>query len=98
MRNQSSASRRIEDLGIIQRSVVLEVLGDDRDDRGDLGEDRAERRLRAELERELFDVEPAALGAALERLRDGGVVHISGEDVWASKCARHLNRLGMIAV
>jgi len=94
MRKQTNASRRIEDPGIIERGVVLEVLGDAC---GDPGEDHgAERRARADLERELFDVEPVALGDALERLRDAGVIHVSGEEVWGSQCARYLNGLGMI--
>lgn len=53
---------------------------------------------RAELERELHDVDPAAIGVALERLREQGVVHLEGERVSASTCARHLDVLGFICI
>jgi len=78
----------IDDPDIIERAVVLEVVGD--------GDGR--RVTQTELERVFFDVEPAAIGAAIERLREGGVVQVSGEEVWASPCAVHLNGLGMICV
>lgn len=67
---------------------MLQVLRDDHD----------ERWSRAELEREIYDIEPLAIGEALERLRREGVVHLSGEMVWASRCARRLDALGMVSI
>jgi hypothetical protein len=40
----------------------------------------------------------AAVGDALERLKAGAVVHMKGEQVRASRCARYLNALGMVSV
>jgi hypothetical protein len=68
--------------------VVLQVLR----------EDHELRWSRRELERELHDVDPAAIGVALERLREQGVVHVEAELVWASTCARHLDALGFIGI
>jgi uncharacterized protein (DUF111 family) len=73
---------------IAERAVVLQVLRDDRD----------ERWSRAELEHEIYDIEPLAIGEALERLREEGVVHLSSEFVWASRCARRLDALGMVSI
>jgi len=86
MQRKSSAPRRITDPGVIERSVVLVVLD----------QDHPPRWSRAEIERELFDVEPQAVGEAVERLKDGNVVELSGEEVWALPGTRHLNGLGMI--
>lgn len=73
---------------VAERAVVLQVLR----------EDREERWSRAEFEREICDIEPLEISDALERLREHGVVHLAGELVWASRCARHLDILGMIAI
>jgi len=51
-----------------------------------------------ELERELYDVAPAAIAVALERLREQGVIHREGEHISASRCARHLDALGFISL
>jgi hypothetical protein len=53
---------------------------------------------REELERELHDVDPDAIGVALERLEEQGVVLREGEQLWASPCARHLDALGFICI
>jgi hypothetical protein len=53
---------------------------------------------RAELARELYDVDPDAISVALERLREQGVVHPEGEHVSASACARHLDALNLICI
>ena len=53
---------------------------------------------RAELDRELYDVDEAAIGVALERLREQGVVHVEGERFFASPCARHLDALGFVCI
>jgi hypothetical protein len=73
---------------IAQRAAVLQVLRDD----------HAERWSRAELEREIYDIEPMAVSEALERLRQEGVVHLAGELVWASRAAIHLDELGMVSI
>ena len=78
----------LDDEEIAERAIVLQVLRDD----------RAERWSRAELEREIYDIDPPALGAALERLCHEGVVHLSGDRVWASRCALHLDALGMVSI
>ncbi len=87
MRSERSGYR-LKDEEIAERAVVLQVLRDDHD----------ERWARAELEREIYDIEPAAIAEALERLREHGVVHVSGHLVWASRCAWHLDELGMVSI
>jgi hypothetical protein len=87
MRSERSGYQ-LENGDVAERAIVLQVLRDD----------HPERWSRAELERELYDVEPLIIGGALERLREEGVVHLSGELVWASRCARHLDALGMISI
>jgi hypothetical protein len=71
-----------------ERAIVLQVLRDD----------HVERWSRAELERGLYDVEAQALAAALESLRQEGVLHLSGDLVWASRCALRLDALGMVSI
>lgn len=87
MRSERSGCE-LKDDEIAERAIVLQVLRDDRD----------ERWARAELEGEIYDIEPLAISEALERLREEGVVHLSGEMVWASRCARHLDALGMVSI
>jgi hypothetical protein len=72
----------------IQCLVVLQLLRDD----------HPLRWSRGELERELYDIDPAAIGIALERLREQGVVRAEDERIWASACARHLDALGFICI
>ncbi len=71
-----------------ERAIVLQVLRDDHD----------ERWSRADLEVELHDVEAQAVTDALESLRQAGVLHLSGDLVWASRCARRLSDLGMVSI
>ena len=87
MRSERSGCE-LKDDEIAERAIVLQVLRDDRD----------ERWARAELEGEIYDIEPLAISEALERLREAGVVHLAGEQVWASRCARHLDLLGMVSI
>jgi hypothetical protein len=68
--------------------VVLQLLRDD----------HRPHWSRGELERELYDVDPEAIGVALERLSEQGVAQQEGEQVWASACARHLDALGFICI
>jgi hypothetical protein len=71
-----------------ERGIVLQVLRDDHD----------ERWSRAELAVELHDVEAQAVADALESLRREGVLHLSGDLVWASRCALRLDALGMVSI
>ncbi len=68
--------------------VVLQMLRDDHKPRW----------THAELEHELYDVDPAAITVALERLAEQGVVHLEGEQIEVSPCARHLDALGFICI
>jgi hypothetical protein len=87
MRSERSGCE-LKDDEIAERAIVLQVLRDDCD----------ERWSRGQLEREIYDIDPVAIGEAMERLRKEGVVHISGRLVWASRCARHLDELGMVSI
>lgn len=69
-----------------ERSLVLTVL------------DHPKRCSRAELETKLHDIEPLLVCNALAHLQAEGVVILDGEAVRASRCARHLDALGLIAV
>jgi DNA-binding transcriptional ArsR family regulator len=73
---------------VAERAIILQVLRGDRD----------ERWSRVELEGEIYDIEPLAISEALERLREEGLVHLAGELVWASRCARRLDALGMVSI
>jgi hypothetical protein len=71
-----------------QHVIVLQMMREDHEPRWS----------RRELERELYDVDPEAIGVALERLWEQGVVQMEGDRVWASPCARHLDALGLIGI
>lgn len=73
---------------VAQRAIILQVLSDEHDLRW----------TRAELERVIYDIEPSALDDALVCLREEGVVHLDGEEVWASRCALRLDLLGMVSI
>jgi DNA-binding HxlR family transcriptional regulator len=72
----------------IGRTIVLQLLRDDHD----------ERWSRTELQAEVSDGAPAELSTALAHLEREGVVVVQGERVLASRCARHLDGLGLIAI
>jgi len=86
MRKQDNPSRLIEDPAIAQRAIVLVLLSNDHD----------ERWSRAEIERELYDVQPTVVNDAIESLKEGGVAHAADEHLWASQPVQHLNTLGII--
>jgi hypothetical protein len=69
-----------------ERVVLLQVL------------ERPEACSRAELEVALDDVAPSAIGTALDALAVEGVLYVGREQVRASRCVRHVDRLGLIAV
>lgn len=43
-------------------------------------------------------VEAYMVAEALNTLREVGVLHLSGDLVWASRCARRLSDLGMVSI
>jgi hypothetical protein len=53
---------------------------------------------RAQLEVALGDVEPLAISNALEALEAEDILYTAGEQVWACRCVRHLEQLGLIAI
>jgi hypothetical protein len=71
---------------VTERLLVLQVL------------ERPGLRSRCELEIALGDVEPFTASDAFSALEAEGVLHTSGEQVWASRCVRHLDTLGFINV
>lgn len=71
---------------VTERLLVLQVL------------ERPGPRSRAELEVALSDVEPSAIGDALEALEAEDILYTAGEQVWACRCVRHLEQLGLIAI
>jgi DNA-binding HxlR family transcriptional regulator len=66
----------------------FEVLRDDRD----------ERWTRKELKREIYGIKGRAINKALKRLQEEGVVDLDGEYVWPTRCAQHLDELGMVSI
>jgi hypothetical protein len=68
--------------------VVLQLLRDDRPDGWP----------RAELLRELDDVDPDAIRDAVASLAAAGVVILDGEHIQASPCARRLDALGLVTI
>lgn len=83
-RNTSSSP----DAERVERVIVLQLLRDD----------HPEQWLREELARELTDVAPGALDAALLHLERRGVVRRSGDLCWASRAIRRLDELDLIGV
>jgi hypothetical protein len=71
----------------LERAIVLELLSEDHD----------ERWPGAELAASLC-VDRSVVDAAVERLRDEGVLLLDAEDVLASPCARRLDALELIGV
>lgn len=71
---------------ITERLLVLQIL------------EQQEPRSHAELEIALSDIKPLAICAALYALEAEGVLYVSREQVSASSCVRHLDRLGLIAI
>lgn len=88
MQEKSSGTPWDDDCWIAERAIVLQVLRGDHDVRW----------LLAELQAEIDDLDPKALSDALDGLREEEVVEDWGDDVVASRCAQHLDVLGMIAI
>lgn len=87
MQDQSKGSWA-RDPAIIERSIVLELLRDD----------HADWWTRAELGREIYDVEDSTITAALQRLQAGEVAELQDERVRATRCLRYLDELGMVCI
>jgi hypothetical protein len=85
---QRSAQDAAHEWPGVESLIVLALLRDD----------RSERWSRAELERELSDIPPAHIDAALSGLTARGVVCRDRDCAWASPCAKHLDALGMICI
>lgn len=88
MPDQSSATPWDDDPWVAERAVVLQVLRDD----------HPRRWTRAELRSEIYDIAPEAIRQALKRLETHGVICVEGREIWASKCARRLDMLGMVSI
>jgi hypothetical protein len=73
---------------IAERAIVLQVLRADRDPRWTL----------PDLHAEAYDIDRPVLAAALGRLKRHGVVMACGDAVVASRCAVHLDDLGMVSI
>jgi hypothetical protein len=69
----------------VERIVALFVL------------DRPAGCSRAELDGELRDIDPEAVGAAVNGLEAVGIVTVAGEQVRASECIKHLDSLNLIS-
>ncbi|HEY7961577.1 MAG TPA: hypothetical protein VID29_06620 [Solirubrobacteraceae bacterium] len=78
----------VDDPSIAERAIVLQVLRDDRDVRWSL----------AELVAESYDVVPLTLSRALEVLESHGVLVRCDDEYVASRCAQHLDALGMVSI
>jgi hypothetical protein len=72
----------------VERAIVSQTLRDDHDMHWS----------RTELEAELDHADPIAIGNALARLQEEGVVDLIDETVRASRAAKRLDELEMIAV
>jgi hypothetical protein len=70
------------------RAIVLQVLRDDHE----------EWWARAELLKEVDDIDPEIVSAELVRLAGEGAVLIEGERVKASPCARCMDALDLVAI
>jgi hypothetical protein len=74
--------------GGTQCLVVLQILRDDHEQPWTL----------AEIQRELVNVDRAAVAVSIERLHEQGVLRIDGKHITASPCARHLDGLGFVCI
>ncbi|MGA8365512.1 MAG: hypothetical protein WB709_13490 [Solirubrobacteraceae bacterium] len=73
---------------LLERAIVSQTLREDRSDGW----------RRTELATELGAADPIAIRNALTHLEEEGVVAFAGETVRASRAARYLNDLELIAV
>jgi hypothetical protein len=71
-----------------QRAIIMQLLRDD----------HAETWTPPELGVEASDLDPASVRDGLAMLQVEGVVVAEGGTVCASRCARHLDSLGLLAI
>jgi hypothetical protein len=87
MQDERNEMNMTEDM-VAQRAIMLQVLR----------ADHVEPWTRAELESEIYDIEPLAISDALAVLDTDGVVHVKGEEVRASRAAQRMDALGMVSI
>jgi hypothetical protein len=87
MQDERNEMNMTEDV-VAQRAIVLQVLR----------ADHVEPWTRAELESEIYDIEPVEINDALAVLHADGVIAVAGEQVSASRAARRLDALGMVSI
>jgi hypothetical protein len=81
--------QRSRSVWMAQRAIVHQVIRDD----------HPERWTREELERELSDIDPQVVGEAIAWLECEDVVEGAQLTVvWASRCLRYLEALGLISI
>lgn len=85
---QECDDSNLKSVSIAQRTILLQLLRDDHD----------ERWSRAELKAEISDIEPAALSDGLEQLARHGLVVSLDDEVLASRSARHIDELGLVGI
>jgi hypothetical protein len=88
MQEQSNGTPWNDALWVAERAIVLQVLRKEKDPRWTL----------AELQAEIDDLDPTALGVAFDRLRVEGLLVDCDDGVVASRAAFHLDDLGMVAI
>lgn len=79
---------KIKDQGVIQRSVLLELLRSD----------HSRRWKRTELRGRLYDATRSAFEKALTILEAEDLITLTETKVWAASSVRHVDELGMIGV
>ncbi len=77
-----------EDDRRIQRAVILDLLC----------ADQPESRSGLEFESELVTIAPPLIEAALESLKQAGLVRVKDGQVLATEAAQYLDALGLIAI
>jgi uncharacterized tellurite resistance protein B-like protein len=88
MRKKRNDPKWVDDPGVAERAIILQVLRDD----------HHERWTRKELKREIYDIKGRTINKALKRLQEEGVVDLDGEYVWSSRCAQYMDELGMVSI
>ena len=86
--SHKSNRRQVDDPAIVRRALVLQILSGDREKRWSA----------PELGRELYNLDRDALDNALLMLEHAGILERTGETVYASRAARLLDELGLIAL
>jgi hypothetical protein len=88
MQEQSNGTPWNDAVWVAERAIMLQVLREEKDPRWTL----------TELQAEVDDLDPTALGVAFDRLRVEGLLVDCGDGVVASRAAFHLDDLGMVAI